>query len=162
MKRNSGFPRPPSLTPLPTNHHVAEGILPAVEGRHPAARTCCHPFLRVDCLDAFSAGLEAPALRQAGCLPLQFRGSNREVLFRRILTLILSPEGERRPRFSRASDVSTNQCAKAGASSTHSKRFAWWRRLGICEAFGVRPACWRFGLMRSMREVFLGRILSQT
>ena len=75
---------------LPMNHHVAEGILPAVEGRHPAARTCRHPFLRVDCFDAFSAGLEAPALRQAVCLPLRFRGSKREVLFRRILTLTAS------------------------------------------------------------------------
>ena len=25
-----------------TSYHVAEGILPAVEGRNPAARTCCH------------------------------------------------------------------------------------------------------------------------
>ena len=81
--------------PLPTNHHVAEGILPAVEGRHPAARTCCHPFLRVDCFDAFSAGLEAPALRQAGCLPLLFRGSKRDVLFRRILSV--NRTLERRP-----------------------------------------------------------------
>ena len=76
---------------LPTNHHVAEGILPAVEGRHPAARTWCHQFLRVYCFDAFSAGLEAPALRQAGCLPPQFRGSKRENGFRDTLTLTLSP-----------------------------------------------------------------------
>ena len=84
---------------LPTNHRVAEGILPAVEGRHPAVRTCCHPFLRVDCFDAFSAGLEAPALRQAGCLPLRFRGSTRENRFRGILTPALSPSaGERENR----------------------------------------------------------------
>ena len=62
-----------STLALTTNHHVAEGILPAVEGRHPAARTCGHPFLRVNCFDAIAAGLEAPALRQAGCPPL--RGS---------------------------------------------------------------------------------------
>ena len=66
---------------LPTNHHVAEGILSAGEGRHPAARIFWHSFLRVDCFDAFSTGLEAPALRQAGCLPLRFRGSKRETDF---------------------------------------------------------------------------------
>ena len=51
---------------------------PPRSGRHPATRTCCHPFLRVDCFDAFPAGLEAPTLRQAGCLPLRFRRSTRE------------------------------------------------------------------------------------
>ena len=61
---------------LSMNLSVATGILPAGEGGHPAARNCCYPVLRVDCLHALSAGLEAPALRQAGCLPLRFEGAN--------------------------------------------------------------------------------------
>ena len=64
---------------LPANLCVATGILPAVEGRHPDARDRYHSFLHVDFLDAISAGLEAPALRQAGCLPLRFRGATSAV-----------------------------------------------------------------------------------
>src|SRR5207247_9472814 len=43
--------------------------------------------------------------------------------------------------------------AKAGASSTHSKRCrAVAERLGLREAFGVRPACRRFPIPRFFAE----------
>ena len=51
---------------LPARMEVASGILPAVEGGHPAARNSAANFSKTSLQDTpESAGLEAPALRQA-------------------------------------------------------------------------------------------------
>ena len=62
----------------PTGCAVASGILPDVEGAHLAARKKATTFSRLSKIpsglavrEVFSAGLEATALRQAGCPPLQ-------------------------------------------------------------------------------------------
>ena len=48
--------------------------------------------------------------------------------------------------------LSMNLPQKAGASSTHSKRFrAVLKVPELREAFGVRPACWRFRFTAPMR-----------
>jgi hypothetical protein len=54
-----------------------------------------------------------------------------------------------------------NPCAKAGASSTHSQRSACADALARREAFGVRPACRRFGFRGSKRECFRGNLSPQ-
>ena len=52
---------------LSARMEVASGILPDVEGAHPAARNLAADFSRASLQDTpESAGLEAPALRQAG------------------------------------------------------------------------------------------------
>jgi hypothetical protein len=63
--------------------NVAAGILPASEGWLPAARKGCsngeqpENFPSRFLVDAFSAGLEATAHRQAGCLPPRRRTLHR-------------------------------------------------------------------------------------
>jgi hypothetical protein len=62
---------------LPARMEVASGILPDVEGAHPAARNWRTHYLRLTkppmalTVRVSSAGLEATALRQAGCPPPQ-------------------------------------------------------------------------------------------
>ncbi len=68
----------------------------------------------------------------------QFRGSRREIFIRGILSM--------------------DPCAKAGASSTHSKRSACPDGLGSREAFGVRPAGRRFRFRGTRRECFRGNL----
>ena len=103
------------------------------------------------------------AVRTPRPTPLErFNGSRRAKYFRRNLTLILSPGGgeETHSRFmapmcvhSLEVQASHGPRAKAAASSAHSKHCrALLEVPELREAFGVRPACWRFGFMVPMRD----------
>ena len=119
------------MVPMRGFKTVAARHEPPLSGRHPAARTWCHPFLRVDCFDAFSAGLEAPAVRQAGCLPLRFRGSTRV------------PEAERRPP-ARLNTASDPKPSRAGGRRSN----VWFVGKGSSHCIVTAKCCQRWKRIR--------------